>query len=79
VQAVLCRPPSCRLDEISRLTLFAQSKSMLACDAVAAAVLHKHHPIIRVGAGPIQFVYWSHLRLATEFTRHRKAFSPFPA
>jgi len=24
VQAVICRPPSCRLDEISRLTLFAQ-------------------------------------------------------
>jgi len=37
----------------------------------------KHHPIIRVGAGLIQFVYRSHLRLATEATRNRKAFSPF--
>jgi len=71
VQAVVCRPPSCWLDEISRLMLFAPSKSMLAHDAVAAAVLHKHHPIIRVGAGLIQFVYLSHSRLATEFTRHR--------
>ena len=44
------------------------SKSTLAHDAVATAVLHKHHPIIRVGAGLIQFVYRSHLRLATEAT-----------
>ena len=42
---------------------------MLAHDAVAAAVLHKHHPIIRVGAGLIQFVYKSHSSLATEFAR----------
>jgi len=53
------------------------SKSTLAHDAVATAVLHKHHPIIRVGAGLIQFVYRSHLRLATEATRNRNAFSPF--
>jgi len=53
------------------------SKSTLAHDAIATAVLHKHHPIIRVGAGPIQFVYRSHLRLATEATRNRNAFSPF--
>jgi len=53
------------------------SKSSLAHDAVATAVLHKHHPIIRVGAGLIQFVYRSHLRLATEATRNRNAFSPF--
>jgi len=39
--------------------------------------LHKHHLIIRVGAGLIQFVYRSHLRLATEVTRNRNAFSPF--
>ena len=48
------------------------SKSTLAHDAVATAVLHKHHPIIRVGAGLIQFVY-RHLRLATEATRNRIA------
>ena len=52
-------------------------KSTLAHDAIGTAVLHKHHPIIRVGAGLIQFVYRSHLRLATEATRNRNAFSPF--
>ena len=53
------------------------SKSTLAHDAIATAVLHKHHPIIRVGAGLIQLVYRSHLRLATEATRNKNAFSPF--
>ena len=53
------------------------SKSTLAHDAVATAVLLKHHLIIRVGAGLIQFVYRSHLRLTTETTRNRNAFSPF--
>jgi len=53
------------------------SKSTLAHDAVATVVLHKHHPIICVGAGLIQFVYRSHLRLATGATRNRNAFSPF--
>jgi len=55
------------------------SKSTLAHDAVGTAVLHKHYPIIRVGAGLIQFVYMSHLRLAKEATRNRNAFLPiFP-
>jgi len=36
------------------------SKSTLAHDAVATAVSHKHHSIIRVGAGLLQFVYGSH-------------------
>jgi len=36
------------------------SKSAPAHDAVAAAVSHKHHSIIRVGAGLIQFVYGLH-------------------
>jgi len=53
------------------------SKSTLAHDAVATAVLHKHHPIIHVGAGLIQFVYRSHLHLTTETTRNRNAFAPF--
>jgi len=35
------------------------SKSTIAHGAVAAAVLHKHHSIIRVGAGLILFVYGS--------------------
>ena len=41
------------------------STSTLAHDAVAAAVLHTHHPIIRIDAGLIQFVYGLHSRLAT--------------
>jgi len=53
------------------------SKSTLVHDAVATAVLLKHHPSICVGAGLIQFVYRSHLRSATEATHHRTAFSPF--
>ena len=53
------------------------SKSTLAHDAVATAVLHKYHPIIHVGAGVIQFVYRSHLRLVTEATSNINAFSPF--
>jgi len=52
-------------------------KSTLAHDAVAVAVLHKHHSIIRVGAGLIQFVYWSHSRLATGVTSSRILFSQF--
>jgi len=36
------------------------SKSTLAHDTVAAVVSHKHHSIIRVGVGLIQFVYGSH-------------------
>jgi len=53
------------------------SKSTLAHDAVAAAVLHKHHSIIRVGAGLIQFVYKLHSRLATELTLDKVLFSPW--
>ena len=54
-----------------------RSRNPLAHDVVATAVLHKHHPIIHVGAGLIQFVYRSHLHLATETTRNRNAFSLF--
>jgi len=53
------------------------SKSTLAHDAVAAAVLHKHHAIIRVGAGLIQFVYGSHSHLAMWVTSSRILFPPF--
>jgi len=61
------RPPSCRLSA-DKLLLDAvrftnPSKSTLAHDAVAAAVLHKHHPIIRVGVDLIQFVYESRSHL----------------
>ena len=71
------RPPSCRQSVARRVRSWNPSKSTLAHDVVATAVLHKHHPINRVGAGLIQFVYRLHLRLATEATRNRKAFSPF--
>jgi len=37
-------------------------------------VLHKHHLIIRVGAGLIQFVYGSHLRLAADLTLDKNEF-----
>ena len=40
------------------------SNSTLPHDAVVAVVLYKHHPIIRVGAGLIHFVYVSHSRMA---------------
>jgi len=40
--------------------------------------LHKHHLIIRVGAGLIQFVYGSHSRLAADLTLDKNLFSlPF--
>ena len=48
------RPPAGPSPDAVRLRY--PSKSTLAHDVVAAAVLHKHHPIIRVGAGLIQFV-----------------------
>ena len=58
VQAVVYRstllPPALLL-AIRQLTLFTQnlSKFTLAHDAIAAAVLHEPHLIIRVGAGLI--------------------------
>ena len=52
-------------------------KSTLAHDAVAAVVLHKHHLIIRVGVGLIQFVYGSHSRLAADLTLDKNLF-PLP-
>jgi len=46
------------------------SKSTLVHDAVAAAVSHKYHSVIRVGAGLIHFVYGSHLHLAADLIFH---------
>ena len=83
VQAIICRPlllplllsrPNPSPDAVRSRN---PSKSTLAHDAVAAVVSHKHHSIIRVGAGLIQFVYRSHSRLATEFIHHRNLFLPF--
>jgi len=82
VQAVVCRPPRALLPARRNQSPDAvrsrnPSKSTLVHDAIAAAVLHKHHLIIRVGAGLIQVVYRSHSRLATEATRNKNPFSPF--
>jgi len=52
----LSRPKTLPFDVRSRNL----SKSMLAHDAVPAAVSHKYHLIIRVGAGLIQIVYGLH-------------------
>jgi len=81
------RPPSCpfveggQLDEGAggwAVRLRNPIKSTLAHDTVAAVVLHKHHLIISVGAGLIQFVYGSHSRLAADFTLDKNPFSlPF--
>jgi len=83
VQAVVCRPllpplllsrPNTSPDADRSRDL---SKSTLTHDMVVAAVSHKHHSIIRVGAGLIQFVYGSHSRLATGVTSSRILFSRF--
>jgi len=70
-QAVVCHPPSCRLDlarpppSLDAVRSRNPFKSTLAHDAVAPAVLHKHHLIIRDGTGLIQFVYGSRSHLTT--------------
>jgi len=68
-------PPSCWPVPVRLRNPF---KSTLVHDAVAAVVLHKHHLIIRVGAGLIQFVYGSHSRMAEDLTLDKNLFSlPF--
>jgi len=71
------RPPSCWPDA-RPVRLRNPSKSTQAHDTVAAVVLHKHHLIIRVGAGLIQFVYGPHSRMAESLILDKKMFSqPF--
>ena len=70
------RPPSC-WPVTRHVRLRNLIESTLAHDAVAAVVLHKHHLIIRVGAGLIQFVYGSHSRLTTDLTLDKNLF-PLP-
>jgi len=79
VQAVVCRSllpplllsrPNPSSDAVRSRN---PSKPTLAHDVVAVAVSHKHHSIIRVGAGLIQFVYgsWCSLRMRRmHFERH---------
>jgi len=38
---------------------------------------HRHHTIIRVGAGPIQIVYGSQSCLAADLSLHKLLFPPF--
>jgi len=55
------------------------SKSTPAHDAVAVALLHRHHLIIHVGTGPIQLVNSPPSLFAMEATHNRSLFSPiFP-
>jgi len=70
----LSRPPSC-WQVPWHVRLRNPSKSTLAHDAVAAVELHKHHLIIRVGAGLIQFVYGSHSRMAADLILDKNLFS----
>jgi len=70
-------PPSC-WPVARHVRLRNPIKSTLGHDAVATVVLHKHHLIIHVGVGLIQFVYGSHLRLAADLTLDKNLFSlPF--
>jgi len=48
-----------------------------AHDSVAAAVSHKHHSIIRVGAGLIQFVYGRTCSSAADVISNENLFPPF--
>ena len=77
VQAVIsARPPalsSSMPPSYGPVRLRNPSKSTQAHDAVPAAVLHKHHLIIRVGAGLIQFVYRPHSRMAADLTLDKKS------
>jgi len=52
-----------------------QSKFTLALDAVAAALSHKHHVILHVGAGPIHLIYVLLLQLAADANHEKILFS----
>ena len=69
----LRRPPFC-WPVARHVRLRNPIKSTIFPDAVASVVLHKHHLIIRVGAGLIQFVYGSHSRLAADLTLDKNLF-----
>jgi len=73
------RPAAVSTKSVARRCVLQKvpSKSTLAHDAVAAAVSHKHHLIIRVDAGLIQFVDGSHSRLAVDLILHKNLFPPF--
>jgi len=67
VQPLLCHGIIANSFEICILPK-KPSKFTPAHDTVAAALLHKHHLIIHVGAGPIQLIHGSLLQLAADAT-----------
>ena len=76
-RAGCCLPLAPLLSRQNQSPDAVRSKNTLTHDAVAAAVSHKHHSIIRVSAGLIQFVYGSHSCLATDLILHKILFPPF--
>ena len=91
LQAAVCRPPRywpdelCRLPKHSRQCITAakqcplknRPKSTPAHGSVAAVVSHKHHSIICVGAGLIQFVHGRTCSSAAEVIPKEFLFPPF--
>ena len=91
VQAAVCRPPRYWPDELRRppkhprqyiaaaeqCPLKNRPKSTPAHGSVAAAVSHKHHSIIRIGAGLIQFVHGRTCSSAAEVIPNKFLFLPF--
>jgi len=90
LQAAVCRPPRYWPDELRRPpkhsrqgsaaeTMSAQTRPKFtpAHDSVAAAVSHKHHSIIRVGAGLIQFVHSRTCSSAANVIPNKFLFQPF--
>jgi len=90
LQAAVCRPPRYWPDELRRPpkyprqgsaaeTISAQTRPKFtpAHDSVAAAVSHKHHSIIRVGAGLLQFVHACTCTSIAEAIPIKNLFLPF--
>jgi len=90
LQAAVCRPPRYWPDELRRPpkyprqgsaaeTISAQTRPKFtpAHDSVAAAVSHKHHSIIRVGAGLLQFVHAFTCTSIAEAIPIKNLFRPF--
>ena len=69
--------PSIHAVLLKRCSLKNRPKSTPAHDSVAAAVSHKHHSIIRVGAGLLQFVHALYLHLGRENISIKNLFRPF--
>jgi len=51
------------------------TKFTLAHDAIAAALSHKYHPIIHIGAGSIQLIYGAPQQLAADANHEKILFS----